>query len=352
MILKNMEKKKHGRIDFNVLLKEFWRHRKTFIIVWIVVFILSVAWIFPQPRYYRCEVKLAPENASQSAGGLSSIASTFGINLNDMDNPDAISPMLYPELFTSPEFLVDVLGIEVTPDDGRVTTDYYSYLKFHQKEVWYAEMLKNVFGNKRNEDDTADHAKDLKPSYLSKKDYNLIKEQLPKLIRCSIDKKTHVISITVEDQDKLVCTELADSISVRLQAYIIDYRTKKARQDMNYYKHLTDSAQIEYESAIGSYSGYLDHNRKATRYTTIEKGKQLGNDLATKLHQYNLFNTQYQAMKAKVQEATPAFTTLTSATVPQKPAGPKRMLFVLTMLILSTMVTMAWKMHKEIVEWF
>lgn len=288
-----METKKHGRIDFRALLKEFWIHRKTFIIVWIVVFVLSVAWIFPQPRYYRCEVKLAPENASQSAGGLSSIASTFGINLNDMDNPDAISPTLYPELFTSSEFLVDVLGIEVTPDDGRVTTDYYSYLKFHQKEVWYVEIIKNVFGSKKDAGDTVEHAKDLKPSYLSKKDYILIKELLPRLIRCSIDKKTDVITITVQDQDKLVSAELADSISVRLQAHIIDYRTKKARQDMYYYKHLTDSALIEYERAIGSYGSYLDHNKKVTRQTTIEKGKQLNNDLTTKLQQYNLFNTQY-----------------------------------------------------------
>lgn len=343
-----MDTKRHDRIDINALLKEFWSHRKTFMIVWVVVLILSVAWIFPLPRYYRCEVKLAPENASSSGSALAGLASSFGINLSDADNTDAISPTLYPELFTSPEFLVDVLGIQVTPDDRRVTTDYYAYLKFHQKKAWFQQILPES----KDAKDTIEHAKDLKPSYLSKKDYILIKEKMPMLIKCSIDKRTEVISITVQDQDKLVCTELADSISARLQAHIIEYRTKKARQDMLYYKHMADSALIDYERAIGSYGSYLDHNRKVTRQTTVEKGKQLGNDLATKLQQYNLFNTQYQAMKAKVQEATPAFTTLTSATVPQKPAGPKRMFFVLTMLILATIVTTMWKMHKELLQWF
>lgn len=343
---------RNNRIDFNELCEQVKGHRKTFFMVWAIVFVLSVLWIFPQPRYYRCEVKLAPENASHSGGGLSSIASTFGINLNDIDNPDAISPTLYPELFTSPEFLVDVLDIKVTTDDARVTTDYYSYLKFHQKNVWFVQMFIDIFGSSKDVDDLAEHAKDLKPSYLSKKDYLLIKELLPRKIKCSIDKKTDVISIMVEDQDKLVCAELADSISVRLQTYIIDYRTKKVRQDMQYYKHLTDSALAEYERAIGSYGSYLDHNKKVTRQTTIEKGKQLSNDLSAKLQQYNMFNTQYQAMKAKVQEATPVFTVLTSATVPQKPAGPKRVNFVLTMLILSTIVTIVWKMRKELIQWF
>ena len=52
--------------------------------------------------------------------------------------------------------------------------------------------------------------------------------------------------------------------------------------------------------------------------------------------------TQLEAMKAKLQERTPAFTTLKSATVPIKPAGPKRMIFVAGMLILGTIVTSLW----------
>lgn len=347
-----MDTKNPNRIDFRALLMELWSHRKTFLVTWTVVFTLSAVWITSLPRYYRCEVKLAPENTSKSVGKLSGLASSFGINPGDLNNPDAISPTLYPELFTSPEFLVDVLGIEITTDDARVTTDYYAYLKFHQKYGWIVQGIRDFFGSSEDEDDTARHAKDLNPTYLSKKDYILVKEKLPRKIMCSIDKKTNVISISVEDQDKLVCASLADSISVRLQAHIIDYRTKKARQDMNYYKHLADSALAEYEYAIGSYGSYLDHNKKATRQTTIERGKKLGNDLSSKLQQYNAFNAQYHAMKAKVQEATPAFTTLTSATVPQKPAGPKRMYFVLIMLILSTSVVLVWKMHRELRQWF
>ena len=42
--------------------------------------------------------------------------------------------------------------------------------------------------------------------------------------------------------------------------------------------------------------------------------------------------TQYQAAKAKVQERTPAFTVIQGAAVPLKAAGPRRTIFVISML--------------------
>ena len=57
-------------------------------------------------------------------------------------------------------------------------------------------------------------------------------------------------------------------------------------------------------------------------------------------------STQYQAAKAKVQQKTPAFTTLQGATVPIKPTGPKRMSFVLVMVFLSFMGTTVYVLRQ------
>jgi hypothetical protein len=46
------------------------------------------------------------------------------------------------------------------------------------------------------------------------------------------------------------------------------------------------------------------------------------------------------------------FTTLTNATVPVKPAGPKRMIFVAAMLFLATCGTLAHLFRQELKEWF
>ena len=73
------------------------RKKKTYVKILAATFILSCVIILPQPRYYTCEVKLAPEWGSDaSTGGIGSLAATFGFDLSSMQSSDAIYPMLYP----------------------------------------------------------------------------------------------------------------------------------------------------------------------------------------------------------------------------------------------------------------
>ena len=176
---------------------------------------------------------------------------------------------------------------------------------------------------------------------LSEFDYNLV-ESVKSKITCNVDKKTDVISITVKDQDRLVSATLADSVRQHLQEFIINYRTSKARLDVNHYQHLADSAKKEYDEAVAQYSEYCDLNQDIILQTAISKRDKLESDMQLKYNTYTAMCTQLEAMKAKLQERTPAFTTLKNATVPIKPAGPKRMLFVIGMLLLSTIVTSLW----------
>lgn len=72
------------------------------------------------------------------------------------------------------------------------------------------------------------------------------------------------------------------------------------------------------------------------------------NEMQLKFNTYSAMRTQLEAMKAKLQEKTPAFTTLQNASVPIKPAGPKRMIFVLGMCVMSMFVTAFWLIRKSI----
>ena len=69
-------------IDLALIVRTLIEKRRKFYIMWPIVFVLSCIWVLPQPRYYRCEVSLAPEASGEDmAGGLSTLASNFGINL-------------------------------------------------------------------------------------------------------------------------------------------------------------------------------------------------------------------------------------------------------------------------------
>ena len=160
------------------------------------------------------------------------------------------------------------------------------------------------------------------------------------------------MSITVTDQDPLICALLADSIKEHLQVFITDYRTKKSRIDYEHYRQLTEEARIAYDKARIAYANYADAHQEVFLQSVKTKKDDLENEMQLKYNVYTALNTRQEAAMAKLQENTPVFTTLTNATVPIKPAGPKRMIFVAVMLFLATCGTLFKLFKKELKEWF
>lgn len=335
-------------IDISGIIIKIWKKKKLFYIVLPVAFILSSLLIISVPRYYVSDTRIAPEMENSMGGGtLGSIASSFGINLNDMQSSDAITPILYPELMDDNKFIFDLFGIHVESADGTIKTTYYEYLRKHQKTAWWnypKKWLLNLLPKKK--DITKGKGKS-DPYQLSKID-NDIAEAIRSNITLNMDKKTGVVTIMTKAQDPFICKALADTMRLRLQAFITDYRTNKARIDYAYYLDLTAEAKRNYEKARQLYGSYADANTDVMLESFRSKQNDLENDMQLKYNTYTALNTQLQAAKAKVQERTPAFTMIKGAAVPVKPAGPKRMIFVLGMLILSFFCTIGYILKDEI----
>ena len=339
-----MDNNAQQTLDLRKVVSTLWNNRKSFYKIWVITFILSCIWILPQPRYYASEVKLAPEmNGEDVGGGLSSIASSFGFNIGGIGGQDAIYPELYPELFESPEFVVDLFDVQVKTLKGDITTDYFTYLSKYQKNnnltapfLWAINGIKKLFPE--DEDIPSPGVSDgVNPFNLSKKEHDIMNKIINK-ISCSIDKKTSVISISVQDQDPLVCATMTDSVKSHLQDFIIRYRTSKAHEDVAHYQLMRDSAEMEYDKVMRAYSFFCDTHKNVILQSYQSERDKLEGELAVKQNSLTAMETQLQATKVKLQEKTPAFTTLKSATVPRRPAGPKRMMFVICMLILATTI--------------
>ena len=254
-----------------------------------------------------------------------------------MQTTDAITPLLYPDLMEDNKFVCDLFNIQVESQDGEIKTSYYEYLKKHQKSPWWSKTLapvKKLFAPKENS--AVNKSKQLNPYLLSRND-NAIIEKIRQDITLNTDKQTGVITINTKAQDALICKTLADSVRTKLQSFITDYRTSKARIDLDYYKKLMEEAKASYERARRLYGSYADANSEVVLESYRAKQNDLENDMQLKYNNYTAMVTQYQAAKAKVQERTPAFTMIKGASVPIKPTGPKRMIFVIGMMMLACM---------------
>ncbi len=345
-------------IDLLEVFKTIWGKKKLFIKVWIVTFILACAYILPIPRTYTSELSLAPELGGTSGGGsLADLASTFGINMNNVQTSDAFHPELYPDLIATNAFIVDLFDVRVKTLDGELETDYYTYLTRHQAKTfykiplnWVKKQIRNIIAPKEERPDAGGIGGSRFNPFILSEETDKVVQTVRNLISCSIDKKTFVINITVEDQDPLICAAMADSVRVRLQDFITTYRTSKARIDMNYYKQLTDSAQAEYQKALAEYSAYSDAHQNTILQAYLSERDELETQVGMKLNAFTTLATQYEAAKAKVQEKTPAFTVLKAASVPVKAAHPKRMIFVAAMLILASFVTVGYIFKKDVLE--
>ena len=341
-------------IDLRVVFRKVWEKKFFFVKVWVVTFALSCLYILPVPRQYQTSLTLAPEMGGVASGGtLSSIASSFGIDLGSQQTTDAFYPELYPDVMSTNEFLVDLLYVPVQSIDGEIDTTYLAYMtKMQQKNPlsfpyrWAKKQLLSLIGDASKPISTEGR---LNPRQLSKEEDALVNKLRDNIV-CDVDVKTSVITITVMDQDPLICVTIADSARLRLQRFITEYRTSKARVDMDYYKGLVDSARAEYDASVKAYSNYCDMHQNVILQSFASERDNLENEMQSKLSTYNAIQTQYQMAKAKVQERTPAFTVLQSASVPVKASSPKRMIFVATWLFLAFFGACGWIFRKSITD--
>lgn len=327
------------------------KHKKLYYKALPIAFIVACVVTLGMPNYYKCEVTLAPETGSGSSfGGLASLASSFGLNIGSSSNKsgDAITPNLYPELMHSTSFRTSMFDVKVKMEkDDRVMT-YYDYLDNEQKSPWWTSALKAFFGlfGSKKTDLSSEKSDTVNNFYLTPAQQS-IANAVAGNIECKIDKKTDVINIVVTDQDPLVAATVADSVKERLQAFLTDYRTKKARHDLAYIETLYKDARKNYDRACDLYAEFMDANQDVVLESVRQKQTKLENEMQLQFNNYNAISAQLLAAKAKVQEETPAFTTIQSAQVPLRKAGPKRSRIVLIFVLLVFLCTTGWILYKE-----
>ncbi len=343
-----MEEKDFKPINFLEIVKKLWNHRKEYYKLLPAVLIIAYLFVACIPRYYQCTICLAPENTNMPAS-MNTLASSFGLDksLAKLGNNDAITSYIYPKVVKSKNFTAKLLTVQVTTKDSTLSCNYYTYLRDHQKSPWWSTVIGAIA------DLFSSNSKDTYNGSESLSSFNLTKQQNDIFVAaqgnvaCEIDRSNDLIFITVTDQDPLACAILADSTCMMLQKFIIDYRTSKARVDFNYYQELCEKGKADYEEASRVFASYVDSHNRIALQNSMGKKDALQNDMQMKHNIYNAMEMQKQIAAAKLQEATPAFTVIESASVPVKPAGPKRLYFALAMTIVAFVIKSLIVLLKE-----
>lgn len=328
-------------IDFKAIFAALWKHKLLYAIVLPLVFIIGAIYAKSLPKFYQCQVTLAPElgNAGASVGGLKSLASSLGYRVggSSKGDVDAITPLLYPDLMNSVDFKTSLFNVKVHRMDSSKVMTYYDYLLYYQKSPWWSKLF--------SKPDTIKYEK-LNPFMLTPRQTAIFKVINANVV-CDVDDKTGVITINVTDQDPLIAATMADSVQARLQTFITNYRTSKARNDLENTKKLCMEAKRRYEKVRQQYGAFSDANQELILESVRSKLEDLENDMQLQFNTYNILASNLQDAYAKVQAVTPAFTTLQSATVPTQKAGTKGTRIVLVLLVVGFLATTLYALYKE-----
>ena len=340
------------QIDVLAIVYKLWSNKKV-ILLWCMWGILAGLIIaFSIPREYTTNVKLAPEIKSRTAtnlsGGLSALASMAGISSLGNSGTDAFYPQLYPDIVNSIPFLMSLVDVPVTDKENNHFT-VEEYITENTHGPWWGVIIGAPFkligyvrgGNKDNDNEGNDSIMVHNTFKLSTKDDRLV-GMLRKRINANVDQKTNVISISVEMQDPMVSAILADTVVSRLREYVTNYRTDKARKDLEYAQKLNNEAQQEYYDRQQRLADYIDRNQKLATQSAKIAQERLENEVSLAFNLYNETALQVQNAKSKVQETTPVYTELTPATVPLRPTSPRKGLILGGCTFLAFVASCCW----------
>lgn len=335
--------KKTHEVDLIALAQKVLEEKRLMAKFVLVAAIIGVIVAMGRTKAYTAEVILAPEMSSGGLGmadNLMDMAASFGFDIGTKSSIDAIYPEIYPTLMSSNDFIIQLLDVPVTLKESETTKTFMNHLLTDNSiPFWSYPMIwiKSLFKKK---EESAGKGK-IDPFRLTKNEEGLI-ERIRGAISCVVDKKTSIITIKVTDNDAQVAAIMADTLQQRLQKYITDYRTKKARTDVEYYARLFKESKKNYDEAREHYTSFADSNAKTVLQSYIAKQEELENEMELKQKLYSQIATQLQSAQAKVQERTPAFTIIQSSTVPNLSSSTPRSYTVLAFIVMGIGLDALW----------
>lgn len=305
--------------------------------------LLGGIYAFTAQKEFDSKAVVLPELQSSSAlgklGGLSALAGLAGVDLSSMNSTDAIRPDLYPNITQSVPFALYILQqkVYVSSQKKEMTVEaFFDSLN----ENWLTRLL----DSEEEEKPKLDPKQVSKAVELDLKKENLIKD-LQKRIVTTFDRKTGIITINTQMPDPVVAASVAQISVEYLKKYVTNYRTDKARKQLEFLAKQVKEAKGRYQSAEAALASYRDRNSFLVMNTAKVVEQRLQSEFILAQNVYNGLVQQYEQAKIRVEEETPVFKLLEPAKIPLKKSAPKRLMlifaFTVTGIGLSLMLQLA-----------
>lgn len=320
-------------VDLVALFQAIYVNRKLLYQITAAFIALGILIILVSPKEYQSESLLMPEMKSSESGAGSllqdygGLLGLSGLGSMDLSHDGSLSPEVYPKIVQSLTFQSDLLSNDIYFSDIDTTLNLFAYF-----DEWYSpsffELLKEyTIQLPRKFRDTRtlpDHLLELfereSLEHVSEEELEIIKD-LRDRVGIELDVQTGVMRVSARLPDAPAAAQLCKATIKLLTDYLKNYRTQKAKQDLEFAEEQYEAGRQRFKEAQAALAEFLDQNvnLSTAKARAQEQLLQAEFDLA-----YNIYNNVAQKRveaRMKVQEKTPVFKTLQEVNVPLESSG-------------------------------
>ena len=341
-------------IDIMELISKLWK-KKVMIIKWCIAgAVIGLVAGFSIPKTYSAGVTLAPETQQKTSSGVSSIASMMGVNLNN--SVDAISIEMFPDVVHSTPFIVELfdLPVQFAWKGETVNTTLLDYMLEYQKSPWWTPVLNAPFKVlgwtmslvKGEEEKTEGQAGPLDPTNLPKKERGVV-NFFSENIMVNVDKKTGKTQMSLQMQDPHVVATVMNAVVENLKDYMSDYRTSKARQDVENLATICAERKDDYYKAQQAYAKFVDANKNVILQSAQAERERLQQEMNLAYQVYSQVATQLEGARIQEQQAKPVFVIINPVMVPLNRAAPSKAKMLVIFTFFAGCCAAAWVLFGE-----
>ncbi|EHG22551.1 hypothetical protein HMPREF9332_01356 [Alloprevotella rava F0323] len=331
-----------NKFNFEYICKKIITDRISLVVFLLLGLLVGIFVAIQTPQYYTAQTLLAPEQTGKSSlsESVENMLKDLEVDFNTNTSADGVYPALYPDIFSTKSFIVELFSVPVTLETG-ITKTYYRHLVEDTKLGLAAQAKRSIMKLFPKKKAATSGEEKLDPFRLTDEQEDIV-ELIQGSMACIYNRRAGIICITAVDQDPHVAASLVDTLQNRLKRFVADYKTQKERIALSNAQKALDESRAEYEKAKKRYTAFADANQDVTLQTIGTQLATLENELQIAYQHYEKRQKQLQKSRADVQYADPVFVQLSSPTIPNHQSGISPLTIVLIWVLLFVVLDGLW----------
>ncbi|MDP1678362.1 MAG: Wzz/FepE/Etk N-terminal domain-containing protein [Bacteroidota bacterium] len=304
----------HGSFfDFNDALKKIWKKKK--FVSWFIVICTAIAVVISLllPLRYTATATILPESEKAKLSGIADLASLAGINIGGSEGSLL---KLYPAIIRSESILKNVIFAKYFSVEFKDSVNLIQLWEIEEKT--------------------------------SEQNYDKAFKSLSARLDISLDNKTGLLSLQLEDREPQLTADILNRIIIELDLFIRKKRNTSASAQRQFIEIRLAQIKSELSFAENNLKSFRESNRSIVNSPSLLLGQErLIREVTINNTLYIELKKQYELAKIEEVKNIPIINVLDKAEPPVKKSSPKRAIIVLVVFLFSSIGGMCYIVVKD-----